>query len=132
MLHKYYLSGISNRFNLKFCSNTSDEGIWTLPDLRYNLKDLLNNSGINELDKVLYGFKQYLYLEKSDNTNRYWKVIIGIWNNKYDYESNNHPKRIIRITTDNFEYLVKDKYTNRYFDELPIETINDENIIPFY
>ena len=129
MLHKYYYIGYSNNYNLKFECPTNGE-VWTLKHIKDKLRSLIENE---ELEEVLRGYKQFLYFEKSDNTNRYWKVVIGVWRNKSDFDSDLDPLRVIRITTDNFREIVRDKYTNNLYDEIPIkEVCEDEDIMAFY
>ena len=123
MLHKYFLSGVSNNYNLKFWSDTANDGEWTIRESSF--KELLSEYDINAdiddaLGIVLDGYKQCLYLEKSENTRRFWKIVIAVWHSKYDCDCGFEPDRIIRVTTDDFEELVADKYTGKYYNELPM------------
>ena len=134
MLHKYYVCGVSNRFNLQFYSETAEDGGWTIPDIRYNLREAISEAMDcdDELFAVLNGYKQYLYLEKSENTRRFWKVIIGVWHSKRDCEDGFDPDRVIRVTTKDFRELVRDKYTGQLYQELPVSVYNDDKIRMFY
>ena len=134
MLHRYYLEGISNHFNMKFSSETAKEGVWTIPDIQYHLREAISEAIAcdNELYAVLDGYKQYLYLEKSENTKRFWKVVIGVWHSKRDCDWGCEPDRVIRITTDDFRELVKDKYTGQLYQELNRSVCNDDKIRMFY
>lgn len=135
MLHKYYLEGISNNFNLKFTSNTAGDGCWTIPDVSHKLRDVIDAAMQHnrELAYALDGYKQCLYLEKSENTNKYWNVVIGIWNNKRECDMELCPRRIVRITTREFRELVEDRYSGKLYQVLPLEIWDqDENIRMFY
>ena len=134
MLHKYYVEGVSNRFNLKFYSPTADDGIWTMPNIRFNLRDAIFDAMEDDVDLrfALSGYKQYLYLEKSENTKRYWNVAIGIWDSKSDFDSGFDPVRIVRVTTDDFTELVRDKYNDEFYQYLPLSVWYDDNIRTFY
>ena len=134
MLHKYYICGVSNRFNLKFCSETADDGVWTMPDIRYALREAISEAMESdvELYAVLSGYKQYLYLEKSENTSRFWKVVIGVWHSKWDCDNGFDPDRVIRVTTNYLRELVRDKYTGELYQELPMSVCNNDKIRMFY
>lgn len=133
MLHKYYVNGRSRRFNLQFGSKTADDG-WSIPNICHDLREAISNAvNVNdELYSVLNGYKQYLYLQKSKNTKRYWKVVIAVWYIKRQYDRGFKPDAIIRITTDNLKRVVKDKRTDQYYEVLPLHVFDDPNIRMFY
>ena len=123
MLHKYYYSGRSRRNNMQFSSDTADDGVWTMTLMSF--WHLLSNSDFDEeLDIALKGYKQCLYLEKSENTKRFWKIVIAVWRSKRDCDYGFDPDRVVRVTTDDFCELVPDKHTGMYYEELPMTVFN--------
>lgn len=119
MLHKYYYDGKSRRNNDKFFSPT--DSTYTIPYARESIRRVLEHYS-RKLN--LSRFRRILYLEKPDNTNRYWKAVIAIWNcgdpNITDFD----PERVIRVTFDDFSDLVKDKFTQQYVADLPISVFH--------
>ena len=117
MLIKYYYDGKSRRYNDMFYSPTNCS-TYTIPYVKEDIRRILDEYRI-ELN--LSGFKQVLYLEKPENTNRYWKAVIAIWDSGDSYMMDFEPERVVRVTFDNFSSLVKDRFTNEYVEELPLK-----------
>ena len=105
-----------------------------MPNIRQNLRYAIENAVEKdaELAVVLDGYKQYLYLQKSENTSSYWKVVIGIWTNRFECENGFEPYAIIRITTDDFCRLVPDKHTGKLYESLSTTVFSNRNIRMFY
>lgn len=115
MLQKYYYNGKTPRYNDTFITPTGDEIVW--PRTVEKIRDMIT-SYRDELD--IYGFVRCLYLEKPDNSNRYWKVVVAVWSNADDYGMGFEPNKVLRINTDNLYQPVCDKYTGEYTQNLPI------------
>ena len=88
---------------------------FTIP---YAMEEIRRVVSTHKEELNLSGFKQVLYLEKPENSNRYWKVIIAIWPKQIFFDEGLPPSGIARITLDNFETIVKDKYTGKYVEWL--------------
>ncbi len=116
MLHKFYYSGKSRRNNDMFSSPTHDH-ILILPFSGQQIRDLIK-SRYDLLD--LRGFMRCLYLERPENSNRYWKVVVAIWKNGFSYDIDDEPIQIVRITTDDFGEVVVDRFTGKYVEQLPM------------
>ena len=134
VVHKYYVEGAYNRFNLSFYSSTSREGILHLPEICCSLREAISAAVYEdeEFECIMKGYKQYLYLEKSEDTKRYWKVIVGIWLNKEEFDKCMPPIRVVRLSTDSFCELLRHKETGKYYEELPLSVCRDSNIRMFY
>jgi len=120
---------VSDFFQITKCN---DEKILA-PDSE--IKCVLSYSGEREIrvkfkNVLSDGTDFFLSIKMVLNTD--WKVIIGVWENEYLCNNDNYPLRIIRITTKNFNELVPDIHTGRFYEELPLSLIEDENIRMFY
>ena len=120
MLTKYYYDGKSNRYNDMFYSPQT--GIrYTIPYAIENIRELCENHYDEYNIDIGSYFKRCLYLEKPENSNRFWKVVIGLWCSEDNYTIGCEPDRVIKITTDNFDDFVADKFTGEYVEELPMK-----------
>ena len=124
MLHKYYYCGTSRRGNMQFCSDTANDGVWTMQLMSF--WHLLSDSDFDdvELKIALEGYKQCLYLEKSENTKRFWKIVIAVWHSKRDCDYGFDPDRVVRVTTEDFCRLVPDKRTGMYWEDLSMKVFS--------
>ena len=129
MLRKYYYKGKSTRHNDKFYTleeydrhdrygrhgkcvhyekHTKFDGqdkYWevTVPFACENIRKLVSKF---ENKYNIVGYKRCLYLEKPDNTNRYWNIVIAIWYDNKAYYRGEYPERVVRLCTDTFYKLV--------------------------
>lgn len=120
MMIKFYYYGKSNRYNDMFYPLDEKCGIAhvTIPYAAKSIRDIVSSK---EDELGLYGFKRCLYLERSENTRRYWKIVMGIWNSEDEFCLGDDPERVVRFTVDDFDYMVKDKFTGEYIEELPLK-----------
>ena len=115
MLQKYYYNGKTQRYNDTFITLTGNCIVWP------RTVETIRNMITFYRDKLdIYGFVRCLYLEKPDNSNRYWKVVVAVWDNADGYSMDFEPNEILRINTDNLYHPVRDKYTDEYTHSLPI------------
>ena len=122
MLHKYYYYKKSNRYNDQFTSPTdSDSAILTWPHAVEQIREMIGNHR-DELN--IHGFVRCLYLEKPENSSRFWKVVVAVWSNEFEYDQGVDPNEVLRINTEYLYEPVRDKYSDEYTQSLPLSVYN--------
>ena len=96
-------------------SSPTHDNILILPFSGQRIRNLIK-SRYDLLD--LRGFMRCLYLERPENSNRYWNVVVAVWKNSFSYEMDDEPIHIVRITTDDFREVVVDRFTGKYVEQL--------------
>lgn len=129
MLLTYYCTEITRDNDYKFKSQSEGTGevIVTSKSLD-RIKAMLHkysHEHSKEDGMQLNGFINYIYLQRPEHSHRYWKVVIGVWRSKKDFILSKDPERILRITTDGFNTMIKDKYAQSYIEKLPDKTYDD-------